>query len=80
HLAYTAVLQHRLAIVCITQQLQSIRVDSGLEQAKSPPTGKRQTSEIDLEEKMSRVITAKRIYLYYRKSNSMTDFDGSATR
>ncbi|CAF4632873.1 unnamed protein product, partial [Rotaria magnacalcarata] len=76
HLAYTAVLQHRLAIVCITQQLQSIRVDSGLEQAKSPPTGKRQTSE----EKMSRVITAKRIYLYYRKSNSMTDFDGSATR
>ncbi|CAF4467178.1 unnamed protein product, partial [Rotaria magnacalcarata] len=44
HLVYTAVLQHRLAIVCITQQLQSIRVDSGLEQAKSPPTGKRQTS------------------------------------
>ncbi|CAF1098411.1 unnamed protein product [Rotaria magnacalcarata] len=44
HLVYTAVLQHRLAIVCITQQLQSIRVDSGLEQAKTPPTGKRQTS------------------------------------
>ncbi|CAF3309037.1 unnamed protein product [Rotaria sp. Silwood2] len=44
HFVYTAILQHRVAIVCITQQLQSIKVDTGSEQTKTPPTGKRQNS------------------------------------
>ncbi|CAF4406775.1 unnamed protein product, partial [Rotaria sp. Silwood2] len=44
HFVYTAILQHRVAIVCITQQLQSIKVDTGSEQTKTPPIGKRQNS------------------------------------
>ncbi|CAF4791856.1 unnamed protein product, partial [Rotaria sp. Silwood1] len=44
HFVYTAILQHRIAIVCITQQLQSIKTDIGSEQIKTPPTGKRQIS------------------------------------
>ena len=43
HFVYTAILQHRLAIVCITQQLQTTKLDTGTEQVKSSPAGKRQT-------------------------------------
>ncbi|CAF1110580.1 unnamed protein product [Rotaria sordida] len=44
HFVYTAILQHRIAIICITQQLQTIKVDGRSEQTKTPPTGKRQIS------------------------------------
>lgn len=44
HFVFTAVLQHRIAVVCITQQLQSMRVESGSDPTKTPPSGKRQSS------------------------------------
>jgi hypothetical protein len=44
HFVYTAILQHRLAIVCITQQLNTTKLDTGTEQVKITPAGKRQTS------------------------------------
>ena len=48
HFVYTAILQHRLAIVCITQQLQTTHLDSGSEQIKSQPTGRRHSSSMKI--------------------------------
>ena len=45
HLLRTAILQHRIGIICITQQLQSAKLDSAPDPSKTPPTGKRHTSE-----------------------------------
>ena len=44
HFVYTAILQHRLSIVCITQQLRTAELDSVSEQAKNSIAGKRQSS------------------------------------
>jgi hypothetical protein len=40
HFVHTAILQHRIGIVCITQQLQIAKLDSNPVQAKTPSTGK----------------------------------------
>jgi hypothetical protein len=44
HFVHTAILQHRFAIVCITQQLQNAIADTTPEQTKTPPVGKRSTA------------------------------------
>jgi hypothetical protein len=44
HFVHTAIQQHRIAIVCITQQLQTAKLNSTPEQTKTPPVGKRHTA------------------------------------
>ena len=45
HFVHTAVLQHRFAIICITQQLHSAKAtDTVQEQTKTPPVGRRAAS------------------------------------
>jgi hypothetical protein len=48
HFVHTAVLQHRFAIICITQQLQSAKAadttSTVQEQTKTPPVGRRAVS------------------------------------
>jgi len=44
HLIHTAILQHRIAIICITQQLHVAKLNTGPERTKTPPIGKRHTS------------------------------------
>jgi hypothetical protein len=46
HFVHTAILQHRIAIICITQQLHIAKLDTAPEQPKTPPTGKRHTAGI----------------------------------
>ena len=43
----TAVLQHRIAIVCITQQLQPARSETAADRMKTPPIGKRPMTGVE---------------------------------
>ncbi|UJR22296.1 hypothetical protein I4U23_025354 [Adineta vaga] len=44
HLIYSAILQHRIAIICIAQQLKATKLNTNTEQTKSSSGGKRPTS------------------------------------
>ncbi|CAF1363880.1 unnamed protein product, partial [Adineta ricciae] len=44
HFVYTAAVQHRVSIICITQQLKATKLDNNIEQTKSSAASKRSGS------------------------------------
>jgi len=57
HFVHTAVIQHRLAVICITQQLHTAKLDTARkEQTKTPPIGKRQLAELKQAEQSNNLL------------------------